>query len=75
MKRIVELSRSTRLGKLGSLYELTGEAHVQGHGLEAIKQFITYSILGALGGLFLGLFIAALAMIFSSMKQRRALEN
>ena len=75
MKRIVELSRSTRLGKLGSLYELTGEAHVQGHGLEAIKQSIMYSILGALGGLFLGLFIAALAMIFSSMKQRRALEN
>ena len=73
LNRIVELSRSTRLGKVGSLYELTREPQVQRQGLEAIKQTVKYSLLGVLGGLFLGLFVAAAAMLVSSVKKRKEL--
>jgi hypothetical protein len=68
LNRIVELSRSTRLGKVGSLYELTREPQVQRQGLEAIKQTVKYSLFGMLGGLFLGLILAVAAMIVSSVK-------
>jgi hypothetical protein len=73
LNRIVELSRSTRLGKVGSLYELTREPQVHRQGVEAIKQTVKYSLLGVLGGLFLGLFVAAAALLVSRVVERKKL--